>query len=353
MHLPHVPSAAPVARRLLLAAAAILAVGCDEGESASLQTLEDVVAFGPTIELEESDDVINVTPAVTLDPRGGFLVADEREGQLRRYGASGALLWHAGRMGSGPGEFRSLAMALRLPDGSVLAAERSGSFTLFDSAGTTAGERIRNPFMLVEDMDVVNDSTVLVAARLEGRRGTGPGLHLWDLRTRRVRSSFFDPLAAAPNQTAAIIAGWSKASVRGDSVAAIFALSDTIYRFTLDGRPIDKRPIPFAHFRAVPRENPSGAVDPVRRAQFLSSFDYVADVHWLPDGRILVPYQSVLADRALTRAHHLFAMDAAGKRLFEVQDVPRLLAVVPQSQRLLFISPDAEAPNQWTFAELR
>lgn len=325
---------------------------CD-GRDAAPGVLEDVVAFGQTVQLQESDEVINVTPQVTLDPRGGFLVSDEREGQVRSYAPDGRLRWHLGRLGSGPGEFRALSRSVRLAGGQVLAAELSGSFTLLDPTGSTALATIRNPFFHVQDMDVVDDSTVLVSARLEGRQGNGPSLHLWDVRTHRVRSSFFDPFAAAPNPVAATLAGWTRTAIRGDTVAAVFALSDTLYLFTLDGRPAGQRPIAFQRFRPVPAETPSGGSDPVRRARWLGSFDFVSDIFWLPDGRMLVPYHSILPDQALTRAHHLFGMDRAGNRLFEIPNVPRLLTVEPASGTLVFVAPDAEAPNRWTLAHLR
>ncbi|HEY7766554.1 MAG TPA: hypothetical protein VIB55_00155 [Longimicrobium sp.] len=330
-----------------------LAVGCGRPDGKPPETLEQVVAFGPTIELQENAAVINVTPDVTPDPLGGFLVADEREGQLRRYTREGALLWNIGKKGSGPGEFRSVATVLRLPNGQVLAAELSGSFTLFDSAGTAALEQIRTPFLHVQDMEVVDDSTLLVAARLEGRGGTGPSLHMWDIRENRVRRSFFDPFEAAPNKTAAVMAGWSKAAIRGDTVAAVFALSDTLYFFALDGRPRGKLPIPFRDFRPVPAETPRGGSDPVKRANFFSSFDYVADLHWFSDGRLLIPYQSLAAEQALTRTYHLFAMDRAGRRLFEVRNAPRLLTAEPASSTLFFVAPGSEVPNRWALARLR
>ena len=82
-------------------------------------------------------------------------------------------------------------------------------------------------------------------------------------------------------------------------------------------------------------------------------FHHLADVHWLPDGELLVPYQNFDADDGTTRHWHLLRMTSDGQRLAEVREVPRLLEVDGRRGALFFVDPEAEAPNRWLQARLR
>lgn len=341
---------------IILCTACAGAVACGRegapGKRVTAAALEDVAVLERTFRLEENDDVVNVSPLVSLDPRGGFLVADSREAQVRRYGLGGELLWHTGTRGSGPGEFRQPRAAVRMNDGTVAALDQGGRMTVLDSAGSRVLRTVRTPFRFVEDVEVMGDSLLLVSAILR-EQGQGPRLHLWNLRQDTVAASFFEPFRRAPNPVAATIAGWTKVAVRGDSLAAIFALSDSVHFFDRAGKPLGSISIPFAAFRRVGRHVPDGGEDPVRREKWLTSFDYVADVHWLPDGDLLVAYQSIVPGGAYTRDWHLTRMTASGTRVFELRDVPRLLAVDPLQGGLYLVKPGAEVPNEWTLALLR
>ncbi|HEU0014137.1 MAG TPA: hypothetical protein VFQ45_10660 [Longimicrobium sp.] len=342
----------PFARCLLLLC---LLSACGRAEAGGADAgFDDVFNRGATLRLAETPEVINVGIEVAPDPRGGFLVADALEGQVRSYAADGALRWHAGRKGAGPGEFRSVVRAVRLRSGQVLATDWNDRFTLYDSAGSAPPATVQTPFKHVEDLEVVDDSTVLVSALLE-LKTHGPRLHLWNLRRNRVAHSFFAPSRGTPNETAAHMAGWVKAALRGDTIAAVFSLADTVHFFTLDGLRLGAEPIPFRHFRPVAPKMPSGAAvaSPVERARWLASFDLVNNVSWLPDGRLVFTYQSMVAEQGLTRRWHLLGMRRGGPALFELRDVPRLMAVDDVRGALYFMTPGSETPNQWTVATLR
>lgn len=334
--------------------AMILVSACGRGttgDRASTTRLEDVLAFERTIDLEENEAVVNVSPLVSVDTRGGFLIADSREAQVRRYERSGELLWHVGSRGRGPGEFTQPRAAVRGRSGAVVVFDQSGRVTIFDSTGTHLLNTLATEFRFVEDVEVLDRDRFLVAA-LHREGIEGPRIHLWNLERDSVIASFFAPLPGARNRVAATIAGWTKLSLRGDTVAAIFALSDSIHLFTAAGASLGTIPIPFAEFRRVGREVPEGGNDPQRRERWLSSFDYVGDVHWLRGGDLLVPYQSIVPGGAYTRDWHLARMTRAGDRVFELRNVPRLLTV-DENDGLYFIAPGAEEPSRWTFARFR
>lgn len=318
--------------------------------------LEDVVDWGREIRLEENDEVLNVAPMVSLDPRGGMLVADAREAQLRRYAPTGELLWKAGRRGSGPGEFSSPNAIVRLPSREILAAEFSHRFTLFDSTATRVLKTIDVPFRRVEELEVLNDSLLLVGAIVSGDFDA-PLLHVWNYRTNAVVRSFgYSPFSQTRNETAPHLASWGKASIRGDTLAAIFALNDTLHFFTPDGRRIGARPIRSRHFCRVPPETPGSAAPGSDQGRWLSTFDYVDNVHWLANGDLIVTYMSLdLAqglERPPERRWHLLRLRRDGTWDLEIRD-PRLLAVDRDSEELYFVAPGAEAPNRWITARFR
>jgi hypothetical protein len=150
------------------------------------------------------------------------------------------------------------------------------------------------------------------------------------------------------------VAGWTKASLRGDTVAAIFATSDTVYLFTTAGRELGKVPVPSRFFRHGPAQGPGRTLtDPVAQARWMSQFDFVEGVYWLPDGSLLVAYQNPVPERALQRERHLVHMGRDGRRLFETRGGPRLLEVDGRTGNLVFVDAGAEVPNRWAVARLR
>lgn len=301
------------------------------------------------ITLREMPEVINVSPEAVADPRGGWLVSDDREAQVRRYAPDGTLLWHAGRRGGGPGEFTAPTAAVRLRSGEVMVFDRTSKVAVFDSVGGAVARTFRTGLRMVSDAAVLDDSTVLVAAL--GKDELGPRLHLLNPATGRVGAGFFTPFARSPYPAAATIANWTKVSVRGGVIAAIFATSDTVYRFTAAGRPLRPIPIPFTRWRPASRRVPGDAnTNALARIHWLASFDLVADVHWLRDGTLVVPYQHIDGGDGTTRHWHLLAMTSRGHLLHDLREQPRMLE--SRGDTLVMVDPDAEAPNQWIEALL-
>jgi hypothetical protein len=81
--------------------------------------------------------------------------------------------------------------------------------------------------------------------------------------------------------------------------------------------------------------------------------DFVAGVDWLPDGAVLVAYQSIEASQARRRNWHLLAQDRAGVPRWESRNVSsQVLGTDPGNRTVFFVPPEAEAPNRWTVARL-
>ena len=310
--------------------------------------LSQLVEWVDSFSLEENDAVINVSPIVRVDWAGGFLVADGREAQLRRYGERGNLLSAWSRRGGGPGEFRRPVALMRLvPTGHLLAVDIRGKLVSFNSAVFPELIRTsRTPLIRITDAEPINDSVLLLAGLTEHESAR---LHLWDLRGNRIMRSFHDPWQGSPHVEVAGLVGWTKAAVRRDTIAAIFAPSDTVYYFSSGGKRLGVIPIPFRQFR-----RPTGAPTAARtneRAQkeWLASFDLVSDIFWLREG-LLIRYQTLVSDGV---RWHLLLMTPDGRRLFEVRDVPQLLATDSNGDRLYFVSPGSITPNRWSAARVR
>jgi hypothetical protein len=316
--------------------------------------LDGVIRWGRDIRLEENDDVVNVLVRMNLDPRGGFVVADEEENQIRHYDPQGRLRGHKGRKGGGPGEFEYLHRALPLRSGGFLGFDTFYRGALFDSAGGVT-RTFQTPVGPLHDARLVDDTLVLLAGDVPRRGPTAPRprLHLWNVqRGRLVRSFFVPPVHGRAHVLAANTAGFMATDVRHDTIAAAFALTDTVYFFGLDGRPLRKVPIPFRHFRRLSEggrlPGPNSGV--VAAREWLASFSLISHLFWLRDGTLLVQYQ----DRMGAEPHwRLLRMTADGAPLFEIVGTPYLLEVDRRTDELYFQKPGSPTPDVWTLATLR
>jgi hypothetical protein len=335
--------------------------GCNPPDDALPHTASSngFVPLGSALEwtgqfsLEETDDVINVLIYAAVDPRGGYLVADEREGQVRRYADDGRLLSHFGRRGDGPGEFRAALHASRLPSGEVLVLDMFHRGALLDSTATELVRAFSTPVAPLFGAIGV-DSLVLLSGRVaDERRGSRETrLHLWNVRTDSLVKSFFSPVIhGAARETAAQMAGFVSADVHDGTVAAVFSLTDTVYLFDMAGEPTGRVAIPAKGFRQLRADSPVPGRDGGIAAgrDWIGSFSLITNVFWLNRDTLLVQYQDRVGPEPQWR---LVAMTRAGAALFEAMDTPNLLAVDRRSEEMIFVQPEAEAPNLWARARM-
>lgn len=351
--------AAVCTRRWIWIGTTFLAAACSGGDAsrsiARPDGIQDLVTWGPATVLEENDDVVSVLIRVSIDPSGGFLIADEQESQIRRYGPSGNLLAHFGSKGQGPMEFSFLNRAMRLPSGEVLALDTYYRGAVFDSSGSTVVRTFRTPVGPLHAGTILNDSVALLGGQVRTGRSDDRErrLHLWNFRRDTLFSSFFAPaIEGRARKVAANTAGFVDVAVRGDTIAAIFALSDTVYLFQTNGDVVDKIPVPFRFFRHlsedVPLPSPNAGV--VKAREWIGSFSMIANVFWLPDGSFLVQYQDRNGPTPQWRLMH---MGRHGQHLREVVDSPQLLAVDSSGPTLYFVDPSSLTPDRWKAARLR
>jgi hypothetical protein len=336
--------------RPLLASALILvcsAAGCSgmAAESAAVpQRLDEVLRWEGNLTLQEPPGVITVLPVVRFDSGGGFLIADLSETEIRRYTANGQLLDRFGGAGLGPGEFEALAAADRAGD-RIYAADRGGRIWAFHPDGRP-DTLVYVPLSPIYDMQTINDSTMLLTGRLlndpESRL-----IHIWDRKRNAILNSFFPvPPHDRELDDAYRYAGHPTASIRGDQIVANFALSDTLYFFSLDGREQGKLPLRFRNYRPLRRPPPNDTTT-ASRVAWSEHFSRVAQVFWSSDNTFYVHYYDM---KGTQPQWHLLRVNRQGTPLFEIEESPRMLAVSPTERQLYFINPQTELPNQWSVA---
>jgi hypothetical protein len=306
---------------------------------------EPVLTFGAPIAVQETNDVLIVKPKVSYDPRGGFLVADVRERQLRRYDAQGHLLKVIARKGDGPGEFRHPVAALRLGNGNIVGVDMRGRLATFDAAGERLLSTQTVPLAPIYSAAVLDDSTLVFA----GTRETGDVaslVHVWDLKHHRILRSFGKIPAHPPEMEGAYsFVGSAAIAVRNGQIALMFALSDSLRIFDRAGRSVEPSPvaIPWRHFRPLTRPMPTSDV-PEDTDRWLSMFSAAASLYWRADGSFVVQYLDV---NKSDERWSIVGISRGGERLFEFVDQPRLLAVGPSGNQLLFVNPGSELQNSW------
>lgn len=294
--------------------------------------------------LEESERTVNVEIAVRATRDGDFLVADAAESRVRRYGPDGSLKWAFGHGGSGPLGFDGPSVALRVGDDSILVVDHQAKIALVSPTGDSLLSTFTARLGPIYDADVLGDGRVLVS----GRSTDGSDrLHVVDYRTGEIVRSFFPPPVG--DQRSVNAAGLTNSSVRGDTIATVFALDDAVHYHHVDGRKLGRRPFESEHFR--PWNAPPPARTGARVHEWYRSFSYTTEVFRPSDSLTVVQYQD--RGRDLTPRWRLVGLRPDGSTAFDLRDTPRLLTVVPPRSELVFVTPGSPTPNRLSIAALR
>jgi hypothetical protein len=336
-----------VAGKLVLVS---LLAGCGAPAAGAVvenESLRDSLEFlRESVTLQENPDVINVQPAVSIDSGGGFVVADMVESQVRLYGRHGQLVDQFGRKGSGPEEFSGLTAALRLLSDEIAVFDMEGRIAIFNRNGELTATQ-KTPLVPVYAAALLDERYVAIAGRLNGQSET-PLVHVWDLQQRRIVNSFLDvPSHPARFDPAYSYAGSTDIAVRGDTIAVLFALTDSVFLFRRDGASLGSVRIPAQGFRPLSAPLPRDQSVTVQQ-RWLNSFSSFSDLYWLSDGSFLVQYFDLDKVEPKWRLLH---MTRNGQRSFE-RGSSKLLAV-SERDSLFFVHPQSMTPNRWSVATIR
>ncbi len=296
--------------------------------------------------LEENDDAINVSPIVSLQNTGSFLIADVRDNTVRSYDRSGQLQWQFGSTGEGPKEFQYLAGAKQRVDGNIVAVD-SRKIMVFDSLQRVQ-ETHALPLSVVYGLYPISDNLTVIAGREIGTvNPLRPNLlHFFDHDSNGITSSFFPVPGDSLISVSARAFGWMDVIVQDDMVAAVFALVDTVFIFSDEGKVHRRLPIPIENYRRV-TSSVGTSSSPDEIDEWYAGLDIIVDVHWLHDGSWLVQYQQ---QDGTSVQWNLIGMDSGGSLIFDVRNLPQLLAVSGDS--LFFAASSVGTYDVWTIARL-
>jgi hypothetical protein len=344
-----------------LLSASCTAASCQNGQlsgsqaaaTMSAQSSRDVLDDHVTRlrEIVFRDSTASAAVQVSLEPGGGFLVADAGQSQIRAYSPGADLLWTAGRSGEGPQDFKQLRFALRTSSGQVIALDISGKLIFFDAEGAfvrTASTGLTPAY----NFRLINDSTLLLSGRRPGDLDT-PLLHVWDLRNDRMTASFFPVPSHDPAFDEAYrLNGWASVAVLGaDSIAAVFPLSDTLYLFRTDGTELAKLKLPLDHFVAIRTPGPEKDT-PEAEVAWRNSYTNLSQVFGSPDGSIFVQYYRNDGFEPVWGLSRFSLQNGRLEKYFEVVNSPRLLAISPRDSSLYFLRADDLESTEWFVARL-
>ncbi|MCY3566571.1 MAG: 6-bladed beta-propeller [Gammaproteobacteria bacterium] len=298
----------------------------------------DVVS---SLTLEETDAVVTVAPRITADRTGELLVADPQEGQVRIYDRDGSLKAVLGRRGGGPGEFQRPMSARRTTDRRIVVADPMLSRVTFLSGTADSLTTVTSPVRMLVDVQDLGDGRFLFAGPGAGDGPAHRFLHIWDAETGRVERSFL-PMGV-PEQDRDVAASFAGVSVvlEADTIWAVWALSDTLYKFNSGGELLGLLPLPLAR-----QMGPLPTIDDLvagyaEMGAALGSITQVGDVFITEGGDFVI--QSVQS-RGLTFECDLVIMDRFGQPQLQLIGSPRLFLV--DGDLYYFDDPATLLPNR-------
>lgn len=287
---------------------------------------------------------------VFFDRRGGFVVADRDQNQVRVYSSTARLLWSVGGTGPGPEEFQRLRTAVRTSSKQVIAVDNAGKLSVFDSAGTLK-HTARTGLNPLYNALLLDDHTLLLSGRPEGASDT-PLLHVWNLSTNAIERSFFRTPPHPPAYDEAYrFTGWADAAIRGDTLAVIFPLADTVYLFRRDGSMLQRLPLRLEYFRRLREPAPRNG-SPEAQLQWRQSYTRLSTIFWAPDGSLYVQYFNLSEHLPVWGLARFRLADNQTALLFDVPEALPFLGISPRDSRLYFIKADELESTSWSIARL-
>lgn len=307
--------------------------------------------LGPpdTVNLEESEAVLNVLYNVNPDPIGGFLVADTREAQFRRYDEDGVLQWAFGSEGQGPNEFIGPVRALRLDMGRVALLDRRGKFAIYDEPGDSLVLTSVTGLVRINDAAVTADGEFWIATGIISP--DQPSMfHRLDLTSGQVAERSFGPWPSDQLSKERMYMNWSGIAVDGPNLLGVVATSDTIYRIDGQTGSVDQKiPIQSELFRPLTAASAAEWAEVASRRRWAEGHSYITDVFPSQDDRFVVQFQTF---RNGLPIWGLMIVGPDGNVLGEAMETNELLTVMPDTDVLVFKDLNVLDAAQWILVPL-
>lgn len=299
--------------------------------------------------LEEDDRAVNVLPMVSSGGPGRLLLAEPREGQVNVYGTDGRLQRVLGRRGDGPGEFNVPIAAGRTMNGGVVVADMMlARLTFFPPGVDQEPEVVASPLPLVLDAKDMGESRYLLSGQLMS--GTSAHLlHIWNRDTDEIERSFL-PMGV-PEESRAYAASFTSVAtiLEADTIWAVWALSDTVYKFDLRGERLAGIGVSLPRPMGVLPGARAGVITDPRAVQAAAdSLTQVNGIFVVDNGYLAV--QS-MQSRGFEAVWDLTIVDRRGAPIWKAMEMPQLFAV--EEGLFYFDDPASLLPNHWIVARWR
>lgn len=303
-------------------------------------------------ELVFTDSAASSAIQVFFDSADGFIVADRGQAQIRAYSGDANLLWSAGRRGPGSQEYQALRNAVRTSSGDVVALDNLGKIVYYDAGGHFKGTA-NTTLGPTYGSWLLDDSTLLISGRRAGDPQS-PLLHVWSMRSNTILRSFFTVPPHDPAYDQAYrFSGWASAAVVGrDTLAVIYALTDTLYLVRPDGTPISKHSMGLRHFRRLREPEPRQETEESQTA-WRNSYTRLSEIIPGRDRSFYVQYFNLHQLEAVWGVANLRLSDTGVETVFDVPQAPRLLGISPRDSRLFFLKADSLESVTWSIARKR
>ncbi len=310
----------------------------------------DTAAFAAAFEvvreivLEENDQAMVVQPTVSSGGDGLLLLAEPMEGQVNVFGTDGTFKTVLGGKGEAPGELQFPLTAHRSRSGEIVVADiMLPRITFYPPDEGDRPEVVRAPFpATIGAQDLGNGRYIVAGADPSQRRPRL--LHIWNRESGSIERSFL-PVGvpeALLSAAASFIA--ASATLEGDTIWAVWALSDTLYKFDRSGGFLAALPLPLP--RPGDLEALTGGPRDARNMQ--SAFDAVTRVYKvfvLDNGdKVIVSMQR----RGFDGVWDILILDRQGDPVWKAANMPRLMTV--EDGLFYFQHPGSSLPNRWVVA---
>ncbi len=312
--------------------------------------LVDMAAFNDAfevvleLELEETDEAMTVQPMVSLGGDGSLLLAEPLEGQVNVYGTDGRLRRIVGGRGEGPGEFLFPLRAHRTLDGGVVVADlQLARITFFPAAGGDP-EIVMSPIPTVQGAQDLGEDRYLLTGTLQP--GDAPDLlHIWSRRSGDIERSFLPMGVPEESLGHALSFQGASATLEADTIWAVWALSDTLYKFNRRGDRLGQIPLPMVRPMGTLPGAGESVPDANADAGALDRFTQLFGVSVLHDGNLVV---TSMQSRGTDAVWDVLILDRDGRQLLGAPNMPQLLAV--EQDLFYFDDPASVLPNRWLVA---
>ena len=315
------------------------ALSVAEPELVDIEAFQSGFEIARHLELEESDRAMVVSPFTAVAGPDRLILSEPKESQVNIYSTDGSLLRVIGRRGDGPGEFSMPVMARPTADGGIVVADLMvPRMTFFPEDGDPV--TVASPGLILMGVSDIGGDRYLIEGRSEEHWPAQ--LHIWNRGTETIERSFLPAAVPEAALQEAVRFISISAHVEADTIWAAWSLSDTVYRFDLNGELLDRLPVALPTpivLPTTPYERRSEAE--MKEVEGITQIEGV-----FPAGGEL----AVQSQRKVTAGtiYDLVLMDRQGSLVWSAPRMPKLHAVIGAD--FYFADPFSILPNRWIVA---